>query len=294
MTAPTITKTTDGLGLDCSLIIVFSARFLGSKGFRTQQPQASHQARIAGTSSMQREDGANVNVAVDVDRAASLALTQATAALSDSLTQRVTAARRTPSPSQENSSIMSRGQHSIDLSEDSRDAGDLEQSFISNSTASGVQAHANHFNEAEEVTLSTRCGGSVLARAGLLNARLDPFASPNCATASVACLAGLPTPSSFAGTLDGEAQPVPPVRSARELCSITGSSPSSRSTSFTSNTMSWKASEEPADSLSRLLIAARRSPSSSRESSFGRPGRARRGDRSSRDSRESSFREMSF
>ena len=243
---------------------------------------------------MQRQDGANVNVAVDVDRAASLALTQATAELSDSLTQGVTGAHRTPSPSQENPSLMSRGQHSSDLSEDSRDVGDLEQSSISTSTASGVQAHANHFNEAEEVNHSSWRGGSVLAHAGMLNVGLEPIASPNCVTTSVAGLAGLPTPSSyrssFAGIRDGEAQPVPPIRRATELRSITGSLPSSRSSSFnTTNTASWQTSEEPADSLARLLIAARRSPSSSRESSFSLPGRARRGD-----SRESSFREMSF
>ena len=116
-----------------------------------------------------------------------------------------------------------------------------------------------------------------LPSAGMLNVGLEPIASPNCVTTSVAGLAGLPTPSSyrssFAGIRDGEAQPVPPIRSATELRSITGSLPSSRSSSFnTTNTASWQTSEEPADSLARLLIAARRSPSSSRESSFSLPG----------------------
>ena len=153
------------------------------------------------------------------------------------------------------------------------------------------------FAPPEEADSSSGGGqGAVLARAGLtLKPHRVSNQSRNLAAIDVATLACLPpTTSSVAGSPgcpDGEAQggAVPPARSeertahVQDHCSYDAMSAThspSTSQSIVGASCSGKQTEEPSDSLTRLLIAARRSPSSSPESSF-----TRRGGRS----RESSF-----
>ena len=130
--------------------------------------------------------------------------------------------------------------------------------------------------------------GSVLLKAGV---KLKPYRVPNqsrnLAAIDLAALACLPpTTSSVAGSSgcpDGEAQggAVPPARNEERIahvqdhCSYDAMSAThSPSTSFSTvrASFSWKGTEEPSDSLTRLLIAAGRTPASSPERSFIRRG----------------------
>ena len=128
-------------------------------------------------------------------------------------------------------------------------------------------------------------GGSILVRAGLMLTRNRvPNESASVDTSDVGALARahLSSPSGFAGTPgspNSEAhEAVPPARSEEQTCSVAEDSFSSAAMSTSPASSSFRsiasasffptASAEPADSLTRLLIAARRSPSSSQGSTF--------------------------
>ena len=138
-------------------------------------------------------------------------------------------------------------------------------------------------NAPEEADSSSGSRGrSILVRAGLTltrNGVPNESANGDSSNAGALAHAHLLSPSAFAGTA------VPPARS-EEQTSVAEDSFSSAAMSTVSAPSSFRSiasasffpreSEEPADSLTRFLIAARRSPSSSEESSFIRRGRSSR------------------
>ena len=159
------------------------------------------------------------------------------------------------------------------------------------------------FAPPEEADSSSGGGqGAVLARAGLtLKPHRVSNQSRNLAAIDVATLACLPpTTSSVAGSPgcpDGEAQggAVPPARSeertahVQDHCSYDAMSAThspSTSQSIVGASCSGKQTEEPSDSLTRLLIAARRTRSPFSESSIThRGGRSRESSISTRSTR---------
>ena len=131
-------------------------------------------------------------------------------------------------------------------------------------------------NAPEEADSSSGSRGrSILVRAGLTltqNGVPNESANGDSSNAGALAHAHLLSPSAFAGTA------VPPARSEEETCSVAEDSFSSAAMSTSPASSSFRsiasasffprASAEPADSLTRLLIAARRSPSSSQGSTF--------------------------
>ena len=141
----------------------------------------------------------------------------------------------------------------------------------------------------EEADSSSGDQGSVLARVGLtLELHREPNTSPETpgSVIDLAALACLPPTSSLAGSPgcpDGEAQrgAVLPARNEeltahgqddRSYDAMSATHSPSTSQSIVGTSCSWRQTEQPSDSLTRLRIAARRSPSPSQEKSSIRRG----------------------